>query len=99
MNAAARLLAQNSSVRPDNVGVEFSARLDRPRLRRVIHMNDSKALRVSVTPLEVVEQRPGKVSAQRNSLTNRFVGGFQMVAEIRHTQRVDDLTVDGCRRI
>src|SRR5512140_1230982 len=79
--SCSRLFVQHSSVRPDDLGVELAARLDRTLLSRVVHVHDSKAPGISVPPLKIVEERPHVVSLNGGALLHRLRDGVQISAE------------------
>src|SRR6476659_2215509 len=87
------------SVAANNIGVIPAARFDRSRLRRVIDMNDSKSLRVPVTPLEVVEQRPGEIPSYVSAALDCLTDSADMFPKIFDSLRILDLPVDRRRRI
>src|SRR5687768_1206545 len=75
------------------------ARLDRTLLRLVVDMNDAEPLGIPERPLVVVEQRPGKVSAQVDAFLRGVVRSAQVLTVILDAKRILDLAVDGLRRI
>src|SRR5215213_1788608 len=87
------------SVRSNNSGVVPAARLDRAFLRVVVHVHDAEAARVTMAPLEVVEQRPHVIPAQPHSLTHCFPCRIQMVAQVSDSQRIVNAPIDRHRRI
>src|SRR4026209_2618728 len=87
------------SVRSDDSGVVLPAGLDRALLCVVVHVHDPEPTRVSMAPLEVVEERPHVVAAQLHPLTHRFACRVQMVAEVSDSQRIVDAPIHGRRRI
>jgi len=61
-------------------------------------MDQPKALRIAVCPLEVVQQRPGEIAAQIDAALYGVQGSAQMVAQIVPPQGVIDPAI-GLRRI
>src|SRR5216683_5611665 len=56
-----------SSPGPENLAEPNRARLRYPGLRSVVHVDDSESTAVSIRPLEVVHERPDKVTAHIDS--------------------------------
>src|SRR5690348_7384915 len=84
---------------PDHLGVEPRARLWRPLLGRIIDVHDAEALRVAEAPFVVVEERPGVVSAQIDTLTERGVRGAEVRFIVADAKGILDATVDRLRWI
>src|SRR5687767_3931024 len=92
-------LRENGPVAGNDGRVVPPARLDRTLLRLVVDMNDAEPLGVAERPLVVVEQRPGKISAQVDAFLHRVVRSAQVLTVILDAKRILDLAVDGLRRI
>src|SRR5580658_3945976 len=57
----------------DDIAVERRAHLRSPLLRRVVHIDNPKTLRVPIRPLEVVQQTPDEITLHGHTLQNRPV--------------------------
>src|SRR5687768_11162974 len=87
-------LVYRRSVSPNDFGVEFPARFDRPFLRFVVDVHDPEAARVSVAPLEIVQQGPHVIAAQACSLAYCFASSIQVLTQVGHSQRIVDSSVE-----
>lgn len=65
-----------------DLGIEIGTRLRGAFLAGKIHMDDPKAFGIAVLPLEVIEQRPDKVTVEIRSLLDRRMGGPEVIAKI-----------------
>ena len=74
--------------RANYVSVIPAARFDRPLLRLIVHVNDSESLRVAVTPLEVVEQRPDVVTTDIYTLSHCFSDSTQVPPQVVDPLRI-----------
>src|SRR6185295_15328809 len=92
-------IVERCSFAPNNFRVVSATGLDRSRLSRIVDVNDSKSLRVAVSPLEVIEQRPDEIPAYINTALNRVAYSSDMSAEILDSLRIVDLSIDRRRRI
>src|SRR5262245_36202860 len=66
----------------DQVAVPVEALLGHALERRVVDVDDPEALRVAEPPLEVVEQRPDEVAADRRALRDRLPDRGQVLLEV-----------------
>src|SRR5262245_9893384 len=90
---------QCAAARGDDLGVEARAVFWRSDLRLEIHMHDAEALRVAEGPLEIVQERPDKVSAQIDPARNRGMNRPDVLVEIVHSKWIRDVIVLRPRRI
>src|SRR5439155_390475 len=92
------LPAERLAVSADHVGVEPGARLERPLLGGEVHVDDPEPLGVALTPLEIVEQRPGEVPAEVDALFQGGVRGAQVIPVVLDPQRIGDVARPGLER-
>src|SRR5437870_4155324 len=69
--------------RGDEVAVPVEAVLGHSLERRVVDVDDPEPLRVTVRPLEVVEQAPDEVPLDRRAVGNRSRNGGDVRLEVR----------------
>ena len=74
-------------------GVPPPAAFDDSLLGRVVDVDHPEAFAVAPRPLEVVEQGPDEIAAQRYAVFDRAVGLEQMLMQERLALRVVDLPV------
>src|SRR2546423_9137863 len=91
--------AQCRAVAADHVAIEAGALLGRAFLGFVVHVYDPEPLGIAEAPLVVVEQAPGEIATQIDSLPNRVARGFQVLAIVPDAKGIVDLPVDRVRRI
>src|SRR5690606_24002665 len=72
------------SVPLDHSGIPSGARLWDASLRCIVDIHDTEALRESLCPFKIVQQRPHEIPTQRNSVGDRLMAGAQVSVEIRH---------------
>ncbi|HEX6315333.1 MAG TPA: discoidin domain-containing protein, partial [Gemmatimonadaceae bacterium] len=90
---------QGRPSRADDVAIKQSAGLGGALERFVIHMDDAEPPRVTQTPLEVVEQRPGEVAAHVGTGLHRRAHRGDVGAIIVDAQHVVDAAIDRLGRI
>src|SRR5260370_38909620 len=71
----------------ENLAEPHGARLRYPCLRSVVHVDDAESTAVSVGPLEVVHERPDKVTAHIDSRARRCVEAAQW--RVQECNRLD----------
>src|SRR5690606_39756330 len=86
---------------PDELGVPAGARLHRPPLGRVVHVDQAEPLAVPPGPLEVVHQGPDEVPLERHAGLDRPVAGAHVRLKevappgVVHGAVLGDLVVEG----
>src|SRR5918999_2668482 len=90
---------ERRTIGADHVGIEPRARLQCPLERVVVDVHEAKPLRVSEAPLEVVEQRPGEVAAQVDTLPQGEERGTKVLAVVPDAERIVNTSVDRRRRV
>src|SRR6185437_363810 len=63
-------------------GIVAAAILDYAALGRVVHVDDAEAFGVALGPLEIVEEGPDEVAAERRTLGDCLPGGAEMIAQV-----------------
>src|SRR5918996_2774132 len=87
--------SHGAAVRTRNeVGEPARAGLRGPGLGGEVNPDHAEALRVTLRPLEVVEQRPGEIPGQWNPLVERTVRSRHVLTQIRDATIVLDEPVD-----
>src|SRR5215211_222652 len=76
-----------------DLGVPAPASFDGPLLGRVVDGDQSKAFVITPRPLEVIEQRPDEIPAERHAVSNRAIGLEQMLMQVRLALWVVDLSL------
>src|SRR5439155_15042269 len=92
---AGRRLVQDISAARDDLRLETRAVLLRALLVFEIDVDDAEAFRITVRPLEIVEQRPREVAAHVNARRTGGVNGRNVAAQMVDAQRIRDAII-GC---
>ena len=87
-------VVERRAVGRDHAGIELRARFRRALERAVVDVDETETLGEAVGPFEVVEQRPGEVTADVGALLDRVMHGTQMRSEVVDTQRIVDEVAD-----
>src|SRR6516162_3279977 len=72
------------------LSVEMKRVLEPPLARAVVHVDEAESPAVAEPPLEIIEQRPYKITPHRDALCNRVENRPEIVAQIRDAAPVVD---------
>src|SRR5439155_21261229 len=90
---ACRGFVQHAAPRCDHLRIETRAVLGCALLIFEIDVNNPEALRVTMRPLEIVEQRPGEVPVQIDAGLTRRVNRCDVLTHVVDAQRIGDAIV------